>query len=252
MKLLIYSDLHLEFSDFTPPEADFDGVILAGDIDLDANGVEWARKTFPAVPVIYICGNHEFYRHEIGAVQERIRAAAAGTNIHFCENETVRIGNTRFVCATLWTDFCISGSKRDNMIDAAECMSDYHVISLGDRSLEPEDTERFHHESRRFLERELSQTDASINHTVVVTHHAPSAQSLRYERLDADAGPAYASALEPLMLAHAPDLWVHGHTHESVDYRVGQTRVFSNPRGYAFYTNEHGNKNFEPAGVIEL
>jgi hypothetical protein len=28
------------------------------------------------------------------------------------------------------------------------------------------------------------------------------------------------------------DLWVHGHTHNAVDYQVGQGRVVSNPRGY--------------------
>jgi len=27
-------------------------------------------------------------------------------------------------------------------------------------------------------------------------------------------------------------LWVHGHTHYSVDYAVGPTRVVSNQRGY--------------------
>ncbi len=27
-------------------------------------------------------------------------------------------------------------------------------------------------------------------------------------------------------------LWVHGHTHRSVDYQVGRTRVFANQRGY--------------------
>ena len=44
---------------------------------------------------------------------------------------------------------------------------------------------------------------------------------------------AYASDL-PAMLEgpHAPDLWIHGHIHRSVDYTVGRTRVLANPRGH--------------------
>ena len=36
-----------------------------------------------------------------------------------------------------------------------------------------------------------------------------------------------------------PALWLHGHTHDSFDYRLGATRVVCNPRGYA------------PGGVVE-
>ena len=28
-------------------------------------------------------------------------------------------------------------------------------------------------------------------------------------------------------------LWIHGHTHDSFDYRLNETRVVCNPRGYA-------------------
>ena len=46
MKLQIYSDLHNEFSVFTPPTSDADLVILAGDIDTQIRGVKWANETF--------------------------------------------------------------------------------------------------------------------------------------------------------------------------------------------------------------
>lgn len=46
-----------------------------------------------------------------------------------------------------------------------------------------------------------------------------------------------------------PDLWVHGHMHNSVDYRVGATRVVTNPRGYA---GHEINPNFNPQLVIEI
>lgn len=48
---------------------------------------------------------------------------------------------------------------------------------------------------------------------------------------DDDGNPAYASDLEPILLSRKPDLWVHGHVHNSNDYRIGTTRVVSNPKG---------------------
>jgi hypothetical protein len=56
------------------------------------------------------------------------------------------------------------------------------------------------------------------------------------------------------------DLWIHGHVHDSFDYRVGATRVIANPRGYARNLNMAGapadlkweNRAFDPALVIEV
>ncbi|WP_425334298.1 metallophosphoesterase [Polynucleobacter sphagniphilus] len=61
MKLHVLSDLHLEFADFTPASNTADVVVLAGDIGLRAEGVTWARKSFPQQAIIYVAGNHEFY-----------------------------------------------------------------------------------------------------------------------------------------------------------------------------------------------
>ena len=61
MKLHILSDLHLEFSTFQPPPTDADVIVLAGDIDKGNKGIYWARETFPAKPILYVPGNHEFY-----------------------------------------------------------------------------------------------------------------------------------------------------------------------------------------------
>lgn len=251
MKLLIYSDLHLEFSDFDVPKTGFDVVILAGDIHVGEHGVRWAKNTFVDIPVIYICGNHEYYHGEINEVQDAIRAEVAGTNIHYLENETISINDTRFICATLWTDFGILGNQPVHMMQAGYWMNDYNWIALGDNVLVPQDTERFHQASRKYLEDQLRAPDGKTKKSVVVTHHAPSAQSLKNERVGVDVSPAYASSLDELMLDYAPDLWIHGHTHESVDYRIGTTRVISNPRGYSRTTNGDGNQNFQPVCIIE-
>ncbi len=64
MRLLIYSDLHLENHSSTPPPAavkQADAVILAGDIK-EGGGLASARKMFPKTEIVYVAGNHEFYK----------------------------------------------------------------------------------------------------------------------------------------------------------------------------------------------
>ena len=62
MKLHILSDLHIEFGPFTLPNTDADVVILAGDIHVGTRGIEWATRAIEGKEVIYVIGNHEYYR----------------------------------------------------------------------------------------------------------------------------------------------------------------------------------------------
>jgi integrase len=43
-------------------------------------------------------------------------------------------------------------------------------------------------------------------------------------------------------------LWIHGHTHHNVDYKIGATRTFSNQRGYP----DERLARFEPQKIIEI
>jgi len=76
MKLAIFSDLHNEFTPWTPPETvkKADVVILAGDIDVGVKGVLWAAKTF-SQPVVYVPGNHEYYKGVYQTVLKKMREA---------------------------------------------------------------------------------------------------------------------------------------------------------------------------------
>jgi len=77
MKIHVLSDLHLEFAPFMPPETDAGLVILAGDIHLSTHGLGWARTVFPDKEIVYVTGNHEFYRQdwEIGRASCRERVS---------------------------------------------------------------------------------------------------------------------------------------------------------------------------------
>ena len=43
---------------------------------------------------------------------------------------------------------------------------------------------------------------------------------------------AYASHLDDFVAESGALLWIHGHLHTQKDYKIGNTRVICNPRGY--------------------
>lgn len=247
MKLHILNDLHIEFEDFAPPETDADVVILAGDIGVGVEGLRWAEDRLPDRPVIYVPGNHEFYHHDIALVKEL--KAYASDHIHVLNDDQVVIDGVRFLGSILWTDFALFGEadKFFAMQAARQQMTDFSIISNGGRRFTPEDAIRLHMASRDWLAAMLAEPFDGT--TVVVTHHAPSSQSVHPRYARDLLTPAFASNLEDLMEGDRVPLWAHGHMHESFDYKIYGTRVVCNPRGYA---PEALNPNFRPDLVVEI
>ena len=275
-RLLILSDLHLEFAPFQPPDpAIFDVAVLAGDIWTGPKAVHWARRdsTFAGKPVVLVPGNHEFYGSERSRTLELLREQAAGSNVHLLDRDEVILGGVRFLGATLWTDFEIDvarGTDMDSaMRDATRGLNDF-AGQIRERSLYPPSQSRFtpqhaareHRHSRAWLQARLEEpvdasdaSDASavsaVFTTVVVTHHAPSANSMH---------PMYeGSRLNPCFYSELPDsffqtaaLWIHGHTHSSSDYLHHRTRVVANPRGYVDWKGDNENAEFKLGLVIKL
>lgn len=240
MKLAIYSDVHLEFGEpWMPADMDFDVLVLAGDIHVGTKGFKLYRGWMDRW-VVYVAGNHEFYGQYLPATIRELHgksAEAERVGLFFLEKSSVTLDGVRFLGCTLWTDFCLFGADRqaDAMAAAEKTMTDYRkIVAVKDGPtkvmLAPQDTLRFHERAREWLAKELAKPHAGP--TVVVTHHAPSIQSIA-PRFRADlATAAYASNLEPLIEEHQPALWIHGHTHVACDYHIGATRVVANPKGY--------------------
>jgi predicted phosphohydrolase len=248
VRIRILSDLHLEFADFRPPPAFADVVVLAGDIHVGTAGVTWAQHEFPDTPVLYVMGNHEYYRGAVPRALEKLRAAASGSNVQVLEDEAVVIDGVRFVGCTLWTDMAlVEGDPQIGIASSAATMSDFKMIRVSPkyRRLRPEDTITFHHRSRRWLESQLISGGAS---SVVITHHAPLPESLHPGYAGERSNAAYASNLRELLERTRPRLWIHGHVHYARDYRVGETRVVCNPRGYPGEMAE----GFRPDLVLDM
>ena len=83
---------------------------------------------------------------------------------------------------------------------------------------------------------------------MVITHHAPSIGSVPRDFHRNPVSAAYASNLDELVEQSGAALWVHGHLHSQSDYRIGNTRVVCNPRGYP----DERNPAFVPDLVIEI
>jgi len=248
MKLRILSDIHVEFEDFDPPSAAADIVVLAGDIHVRQQGLDWARDRFPDLPVLYVLGNHEYYNQAMPRHLEELRRRAADSNVHVLENDALSIGGVTFLCCTLWTDFALHGDAQLAGLIADQTMSDYRLIRIGPdyRQLRSSDTADLHRQSRDWL------TEAARQHAghklVVITHHAPSIGSVPEDFRASPVSAAYASNLDELVAGSRAALWIHGHLHSQSDYRIGNTRVVCNPRGYP----DQRNPRFQPDLVIEI
>jgi predicted phosphodiesterase len=277
-RIWLLSDLHQEFrrdpdygshplTAFDPTQhapASFDVVILAGDIDVPlTRSLQWVADRFSGVPVVYVPGNHDFYvgpgdpSRTMEELQAEGRDRALQLGVHLLMDNDVTVAGVRYLGGTLWTDFNLGpGTYRERVGTARGRMgmNDYRVIKRWSskhpgkrKQLRPEDTIAAHIESRRFLNAALE--EANELPTVVVTHHAPLADSVDITKRLVW---CYANRMEYLFdHGNGPDLWVHGHIHRPVDYMRGRTRVVSNPRGYAFLKEDRAD-TFRPNLVLEV
>jgi predicted phosphodiesterase len=250
MRLHVLSDLHIEQQAFEAAEVEADVVVLAGDIDRGARGVEWAAEWAGGRPVLYVAGNHEFYGHALPDLIEELRTAAAGSTVRVLENDEVTLDGVRFLGCTLWSDFDFDGPERraEAMALCERVVNDYEHITFGPgaRTLAPRDTRMLHVSSRRWLATRLAEPHDGP--TVIVTHHAPLIRGRPpAPELRALAG-AFASDVTELMGADRVTLWIFGHTHRQANLDMRGTRVVSNPRGYPHQPVA----GFDPGYVIDV
>lgn len=272
MKIHLISDLHLEFGPYLhkAPEGT-DVIIAAGDITTGHMGPFLLREMFGKdIPIIYVAGNHEFYRTVWDNTINEIEQRARDFNVHFLhDGGYVEIEGVTFVGGTLWTDYNLYDTREASMEFAARGINDFrHIGKVPDPVgqalfLKPADTLKMHERTVRRI-REVAAEMPQENKLVVVTHMAPHPKSIHKKYAGDSVNPYYASDLTAVIEATKPDLWVHGHMHDSFDYTVGwplATRVVCNPRGYVtggyhspsvLDTTKYENQAFNPELLLDI
>ncbi|OHD03820.1 MAG: hypothetical protein A2095_05475 [Sphingomonadales bacterium GWF1_63_6] len=261
MRLWILSDLHIEQSvwELPSPPPDFDVLIAAGDIhDPARNGVRWLAQRIDR-PIVYVMGNHEFYahKHRFTVAEEVIRARelAEQLGVHLLLDEAVEIEGVRFLGTSLWTDYDLYGTRHLSMDVAASMMNDHRLIFPHNdyEPLRPQQAREWHEASVAWLEERL-RPGAFDGTTVVVTHHLPHPGSIASHYAGDSLNPAFCSDLSRLVEESGAKVWVHGHTHSSFDYKIGDTRIVCNPKGYGPFKlgGRPENLAFDPFKVVEI
>ena len=250
MRIHVLSDLHLEIAAWQPPPVECDVVVLAGDIANHVRGIEWGRHIWPDKIILYVPGNHEFYRRERTETLQQMRVAARELGVHLLDNDEVVIAGVRFLGSTLWTDFELFGKdlKQAALAEGELYLNDFHLIRERDRIFSPARSVQLHKTSRKWLAEKLQHSFPGK--TVVITHHLPSAHSVAERYKTSLSSACFASRLDDLL--GASTLWIHGHTHDSFDYVLRGTRVVCNPRGYCRDPARPENLAFDPMLAVEV
>ncbi len=255
MRIQIFSDLHLDVRPIKPitimPGVDL--VIVAGDTCEGAlRAFEHLRRIVPMhIPIVMVMGNHEYYGRFISHELTLARSHAGTFNIRLLEcNTAVLGGGIRFVGATLWTDYRAFGkSNVAAMMNAcATGMNDHRLIGWQKEPwlrFRPQEAALLHHQSKAYLADVLA--TGFTGPTVAISHHAVHWASIHPRFRTDPVTAAFLSDQSELIEAHQPALWVHGHVHNSSDYRVGKTRIVCNPHGYG-----SENPDFDGALVVEV
>ena len=242
LKIKIVSDLHFEFHPdggqrllSTMDFLNADALVVAGDL-CSAKGIASAFELLCEAcpkPVVYVPGNHEYYGSSFSEVDALLAAAErAHPNLSVLNNKAATVGGQRIIGTTLWFPDQPDNHGYEGML------SDFRLIRGFRENVYAANTK-----ARQFLEAKLCKGD------IVVTHHLPSAECVSTRFKKSPLNRFFVSPLDELILQRQPALWIHGHTHDSVDYDLGHTRVVCNPFGYL---GHEINESWDASKIVEV
>lgn len=274
LKYRLMSDLHLEFGDIDIPVLDREDkmvLVLAGDVALASYSETYVRFIKKMCSrhnkVIWIMGNHEYYKNYIDGALDEIKDnfKPIPKNLYILESGIVIVDDVAFVCATLWTDY----NKEDpiSMLESRIYMNDHVMIyknvpplnPYGSRNTKflPEDALCIHKVHRKFIFSD-DVKNLDVRAKVLVTHHGFSYLSIAdVFKEEKHLNGAFVSECGYEIMDMGFNMAVHGHSHFSFDYMIGNCHVIANPRGYVSRNNSTGlieneNSKFDPNLVIDV
>ena len=251
MKFQIVSDLHLEFNrelkfeDVIEPCAP--DLILAGDIGhiIDLDRIKpFLRKCLSAFRnVVYILGNHEYYRDVktdtfgrektmkelIGMLRDFAEKISTKSHIlHIVDKSVIVVGDVCIAGCTLW-------SKPEVPVPP-------FIVRISDMSTSVYN--KLHTGCVRFVNKAIEYAERKKLKLLMIIHYPPVEDlAVRTDKFRS----LYSSDLEHL--TKKVHTWVYGHVHKNSDYvnKYG-CRLVSNQKGKP----KDGAEDFSPAKVIEI
>jgi len=254
MKIQLLSDLHFEFhpdagrafvADLDPyqerlavvhPVDDLDVLVVAGDLAVASDLVRSLSRLcrrYLHTKVVYVSGNHDFYGSDRECVLDDMKTASTlNPNLAWLDCSLVEIGGVRFLGAPLWFPAYEGDPARKSLLTDFSAIEDFELWVYEENA-----------RAVAFFERELLPGD------VVVTHHLPSQLCVAPQYQGSPLDPFFVCDMTRLIVERRPRLWLHGHTHSSVNVRIADTTVLCNPLGY---WGREQNQDFSKRLIVEI
>lgn len=238
------SDIHFEFQDNpiawiqAMDPTDVDVLALCGDIDSVGSismTLSMICDRYKDAEVLYVPGNHEFY----GTSLDRFALQVDADNFTWLKRGVVKtINGQRFLGDTLWYPTTPSLIEHyQTFQETGYGWSDFRYIETPQRIMHAATM------TAQWLECELEADD------IVLTHMLPSFQCVAMRWRFSASNMFFVHDLRDLIIERKPKLWLHGHTHDSIDVVVGDTRIVCNPFGYE---GQEPNAKFNPRFLIDV
>ncbi len=239
LKVAYCSDLHLDnfkfFNGivypplFNPKDDPAEVLIIAGDmgeykyLKHHKNYIKTLSKIYKLVLIVE--GNHEFYESDISDKPP----FKYPKNVILLKNNSYEYKGILFYGGTLWADIMSLPSL--DQFNIKQMISDFSIIKDGDNRMSPEKMTKLYNE---FVE---NLYEAHLNlkkdqNMVVISHFAPSMKSVSPGFAGSSLNPYFCNEMDDLIEGLKVPFWIHGHTHSTHDYMIGETRILCNPRGY--------------------
>lgn len=231
---------------------DEDVLVLAGDIHTRYRHEEIIQQVPPEVQIIFVAGNHEYYRAEFNRVNDVFyNLQHKYPNFKWLNNERFIYKDVDFYGGTMYSDFCLfgEGNKQISKLCAERGINDFFVMNIEMdnevRRWTADDHEREFRKFERGLQQWITDSESSEKR-VVISHFAPSPRTIAPQFEGSVINPYFTCDMEKYM--GWKGMWLYGHTHSSYDDLIGETRVVANPKGYG-NENAHG---YNPHLVLEI
>lgn len=257
MKINIVSDLHVDKGIYTEEFQKSDLLIIAGDI-CPVNRYEY-KELLKKIPrnqrTIITMGNHEYISNTYNFVETIAREIIKDfPHITLLENDVVIVDGIRFLGTTLWSDFKSSGEEHyqanKELVENSWFFPTDNYYDKNKGEIIPVKGIFSETKTKTALEFLVKELSTPFNgKTVVVTHFPPTKRSAETPFIGSKRSAFWVNSYDYLF-DYKPDLWIHGHIHESKDYLIENgTRVIANPRGNV---QKVVNPDFNPNLILEI